>query len=769
MLKHVIIILTFFGLFSTVFCESFIVSGHVYNSLDNKPIIGANIIVGNVGTTTDEFGRFRINVIDQSKIKIIMIGYESEVINFTTDHFDIYLIPQVLKGIPIEVAANRVIPGVTPTAYSNLTANEISNQYSVEDVPMILSSEPGIHSYSESGNGTGYSYISIRGFDQSRIAVMLDNVPLNDNESHQVYWVDHGDILSDASDVEIQRGIGNSLYGATAFGGSINIQTFIRSPLERLLFTGLKESYDTYKGNIKYYSGNRFGETWSITARLSSLKSDGYRDDSKSNQSAFTLGIEHVSGKLTNQFRLLIGKEISQLQWDGISKEMLSDRNLRTGKMNWTLPFTDNFTQNIYSLNTIFNYNSDITIRNVAYLVKGSGFYEVEKFDQDYYSYNLDINNEYTDDEELLMEADFTRRKWIKNYYYGFVPTITYNKGNLRTDFGFETRTYQGDHFGEVFHIYDPILRAKLQDKYKYYEYTGSKNSISIFGHMVYSFPIGLNLVGDWQMQKHDWNLIQEKIGHAEGHELAANWIFTNPRFGFTYDLTKNISIFTNYGTADKEPSDDQIIEADDVWAEPKETAAEKITDKEAGINFLYKNKYLKLNFYRIDYLNEILSDIYDFAEGEFDVKSADKTRHEGLEVEGGWEINKSFTVRFNGAWSVNKFKEGGYIGKTLTNVPGRLANVTVDYSPNKNYGMFLYGKYVGKQYIDENNTEDIAIDPYLIFNYSGWIQFDQVKLTARVNNIFDTLYATYGYDYYGGYYWPGATRNISLALEVQI
>jgi len=751
------------------YAESFVIHGHIYDDITGKPIHGANIIIENVGTYSDEFGAFQLLTTKKTPIKIVLIGYKSKTIKFTENYIMVFLEPEALKGTTVEVTANRVLPGVTPTAYSNLTANEISNQYSVEDVPMILSSEPGIHAYSESGNGTGYSYISIRGFDQSRIAVMLDNVPLNDNESHQVYWVDHGDILSDASDVEIQRGIGNSLYGSTAFGGSINIQTFIRSPLERLSITGLKGSYDTFKGSIKYSSGDRFGETWSITSRLSSLKSDGYRDNSRSNQSAFTLGIEHVSGKLTNQFRLLIGKEISQLQWDGINKEMLSDRNLRTGIMDWTVPFTDDFFQSIYSLNTTFNYNSNITIRNVAYLVKGSGFYEVEKFGQDYYSYNLDINNEYTDDEELTMETDFTRRKWIKNYYYGFVPTITYNKGNLRTDLGFETRNYNGDHFGEVLHIFDPILREKLSDKFQYYKYTGDKSTVSIFGHFVYSLPIGLNVVGDWQMQKHDWNLIQEKIGHAEGHELAANWIFTNPRFGFTYDLTKNISIFTNYGTAEKEPSDAQIIEADDVWAEPKETAAEKIIDKEAGINFLYRNKYLKLNFYRIDYLNEILSDIYDFTEGEFDVKSADKTRHEGIEIEGGWEINRSFTVRFNGSWSKNRFTDGNHVSKTLTNVPGKLANITVDYSPNKNYGIFFYGKYVGKQYIDEKNTEDISIDPYLIFNSSGWIQFDQVKITARINNIFNSLYATYGYEYFGGYYWPGATRNFSLSVELNI
>ena len=63
MLKNIIIILTFLGLSSTVYSESFVVSGHIYDSVTNKPIISANIIIGNIGTTTDDFGGFSINVI----------------------------------------------------------------------------------------------------------------------------------------------------------------------------------------------------------------------------------------------------------------------------------------------------------------------------------------------------------------------------------------------------------------------------------------------------------------------------------------------------------------------------------------------------------------------------------------------------------------------------------------------------------------------------------------------------------------------------------
>ena len=43
----------------------------------------------------------------------------------------------------------------------------------------------------------------------------------------------------------------------------------------------------------------------------------------------------------------------------------------------------------------------------------------------------------------------------------------------------------------------------------------------------------------------------------------------------------------------------------------------------------------------------------------------------------------------------------------------------------------------------------------------------------VKVNNVFDTLYSTYGYGYewdgYQAYYWPGATRNIFLTISYKI
>ena len=130
---------------------------------------------------------------------------------------------------------------------------------------------------------------------------MLDNVPLNDNESHQVYWVDHGDILSDAEDVQIQRGIGNSLYGSAAFGGSINVLSGIRTGNEVFTLNGGRGSYGTQKLSASYGSGDRFGDQLSLSARLSQVESDGYREYHHSLQQALSFGAEYRGEKATYQ------------------------------------------------------------------------------------------------------------------------------------------------------------------------------------------------------------------------------------------------------------------------------------------------------------------------------------------------------------------------------------------------------------------------------------------------------------------------------------
>ncbi len=744
------------------------VSGRIIAADTRQPLIGVNIVSGDNGTSSAEDGDFTIIITPGAVLRFTFIGYEAVELIPDRAFIEVEMQPAVLEGEAVYVSAIRAVEGVTPVAFSTLTSTEIQARYTVEDVPMVLAFEPGVHAYSESGNGTGYSYVSIRGFDQSRIAVMLDNVPLNDNESHQVYWVDHGDILSDADEVQIQRGIGNSLYGSSAFGGSINVTTGIRSDEPGISLSLGGGSYNTSKLSWKGSSGPMLDGKAFFTGRVSQIKSDGYRDNHSSIQQALSLAGEYTSGRLTNQFRALIGYENTDLAWWGVYSDYIDDRQARTGIDEL---YTDDFKQQIYSLNTNFRLRDDLVINNVAYLVKGSGYYEVFKYDRDYYSYNLDVNDQFADSVEQEMTTDLLRRKWIVNSYYGVIPTVTLSKPMYRLDIGAELRFYEGDHYGKVSDFSISELTNELGEGwYKYYQYLGKKTLATGFAHLMVNPIEPLRIIADLQYQFIDWSLDQKTIGHAPGHRLNADWDFLNPRLGLVYSFTDELSAFVNYGKAQKEPADNQIISADDVWSEPVMAAAEVIHDYELGVNYHSPKIRANLNYYLINYANEQLKNIDVEQEGEYEYYSAAGTIHQGLEYELIFQPTGNYEFGLNGSFSNHHFDNPD--SDPLPGVPEVLLNLWGQFRLPMGLVVFTNLRYVGEQNMPAASelVSNEVLPAYLLVDCGITWSNKIWEASLKVNNLFDELYSTSGYDWDGWkYYWPGATRNGFLSVALRL
>src|SRR5262249_47885401 len=132
-----------------------------------------------------------------------------------------------------------------PVAKSVMEREQIQNANWGQDTPMALSLLPGAYSYSDAGNGIGYSYLFIRGFPQRRISVTINDVPLNDPESHEVYWIDHPDLLASTSEAQMQRGVGSALYGAASVGGNVNLESPPFSDARRNIATVGYGTFDT--------------------------------------------------------------------------------------------------------------------------------------------------------------------------------------------------------------------------------------------------------------------------------------------------------------------------------------------------------------------------------------------------------------------------------------------------------------------------------------------------------------------------------------------
>ena len=144
----------------------------------------------------------------------------------------------------VEVVSTRAT-STTPVAFTNIGKEQLQKQNLGQDLPYLLSMTPGAVSTSDAGAGIGYTSIRVRGTDGTRINVTANGIPINDAESHTVFWVNLPDFASSVKDMQVQRGAGTSTNGAGAFGASINMQTGELVDKPYVNFNGSYGSFNT--------------------------------------------------------------------------------------------------------------------------------------------------------------------------------------------------------------------------------------------------------------------------------------------------------------------------------------------------------------------------------------------------------------------------------------------------------------------------------------------------------------------------------------------
>ncbi len=145
-----------------------------------------------------------------------------------------------------------------------------------QDLPILLKNQTSVISTSDAGNGVGYTGFRIRGLGGNSINVMLNGVPYNDSESQGTFFVNVPDLTSSASQLVIQRGVGSSSSGVSAFGASVNIIT--KEP-EKDFYVKTESSYgsfETYKYSAEVGSGKFWKDSFSVMDRYTKIHSDGY-------------------------------------------------------------------------------------------------------------------------------------------------------------------------------------------------------------------------------------------------------------------------------------------------------------------------------------------------------------------------------------------------------------------------------------------------------------------------------------------------------------
>ena len=98
-----------------------------------------------------------------------------------------------------------------------------------------------------------------------------------------------------------------------------------------------------------------------------------------------------------------------------------------------------------------------------------------------------------------------------------------------------------------------------------------------------------------------------------------------------------------------------------------------------------------------------------------------------------------------------------------------------ISWKPFQNFQSCLLSKYVGKQYLDNTQDENVTLDDYLIHDMriSYRINLKRVRemeIGLLVNNLFNVEYSSNGYGYDGmPYFYPQAGINFLAMLSVKL
>lgn len=206
------------------------VSGKVIDNFTKEPVPGATITLTVEYRSKSDFdGIYSISSVPFGKYKMVVA-----MLSFDTISYEIYVDQEdfvfdvLLSGsqelAEVEVIANIAIDRKTPVAVTTLGKKEIAEELGSQDLPMVLNSKPGVHA-TQAGGGDGDARITIRGFSQRNVGVMIDGVPVNDMENGSVYWSNWFGLDAITGQMQVQRGLGATKLAMPSVGGTINILT----------------------------------------------------------------------------------------------------------------------------------------------------------------------------------------------------------------------------------------------------------------------------------------------------------------------------------------------------------------------------------------------------------------------------------------------------------------------------------------------------------------------------------------------------------------
>ena len=778
------------------------ITGTVTGAQSGDPLAGANLLqVGTTnGASTSADGHFSLELVQdkEQKIRITFVGYKSQTIDVSDVEASIRItmVPLRIQSNEVFVEALRV-DEASPIAYENISQSDIEEQNLGQDLPYMVSGTPSVTTTSDAGAGVGYTGMRIRGVDQARINVTINGIPVNDAESHGVWWVNMPDLASSVENIQIQRGVGSSTNGAAAFGASMNIQTSSMRPESFGEVNTSVGSFNTRKANVKLGSG-LMNNGWQFQGRLSKITSDGYIDRAASDLKSFYLSAAKHGDRSLLRADVFSGREETYHAWYGVSESKLESGDRRFNPAGTEKPGdpyedqTDNYQQDYYQLHYSYELTDHWNANASLHYTYGRGYYEEYKADQSLSDYDIDAVQL---PDTTISQSDLVRQLWLDNHFYGTVFSTDYQQDQWSVTLGGGYNEYDGDHFGKV--VWARYAGDSEIDQ-QYYFNNGFKTDFNTYLKGQYEIAEGLTAFADAQIRHITYDFLgKDRRETSDGGEEVVDLkqtdklTFFNPKGGITYNFGGHHRVFASISVGNKEPTREEYVNS----TPQNRPSHETLYDWETGYRASFEQFYLEANLYYMDYKNQLIltGEINDV--GAQVRQNVPESYRAGIELQGGVQLTSSLEWSANATFSRNKIKDytyyldnydtGGQEALTFENPdiafsPSLIAHSKIRYNWSRVTAEWS-AKYVSRQYLDNTQTQSRSLNPYLIndlrinYNWAKVPLFEGIEATLMVNNILNERYESNGYTFgyitgeeqkYTNYYYPQATRNFLLQLS---
>ena len=659
----------------------------------------------------------------------------------------------------------------TPVAFTNVSKEELKKQNFGQDIPFLLSMTPSALTPSDAGAGIGYTTLRVRGTDGTRINITANGIPMNDAESHTLFWVNMPDFASSVKDIQVQRGAGTSTNGAGAFGASVNMQTEGISMQPYAEINASYGSFNAHKETVKFGTG-LLKDHWAFDARLSNIGTDGYIDRASVDLYSFYAQGGYFADNTSVKFITFGGKEKTYHAWNYATKEEMKKYGRRfnscgmytddDGHIRFYKDQTDNYLQMNYQLLLNHTFSAAWNLNAALHYTKGDGYYQEYKEDRSLKEYRL---HPFMHDGKEVEKSDLIRQKKMDNHFGGGVFSVNYRNEKLDASLGGALNYYDGWHFGRVIWVKNYI--GELLPDHEYYRNKAKKTDGNLYLKANYNLVAGLNAYADLQYRYINYKIHGDNDKYdynTDGlQKLAVNdhFNFFNPKAGLNWDIDSNNRVYASFSVAQKEPTRNNYTDgnADEY---PK---AEKLYDYELG--YTYRNTWLSagVNFYYMDYKDQLVLTGELNEIGEAMARNVPDSYRTGVELMLGVKPCRWFQWDINGTLSKNRvknFTEKLYEDEWKNPIEVEHGNTPIAFSPDfilnnrfsfnhKGFEAALQSQYVSKQYMSNAKQTEQTLDAYFVsnLNLAYTFQLPHVKSVTvgfTIYNLFNEKYENNGY-----------------------